>query len=207
MKVGTKSLLFGAHQFILHPLFLALAWWLLYGFPFDPRLWMAFIVHDWGYWGKPDMDGDAGQRHPELGGRMMARLFGQKWSDFCRLHSRYYARREGRDPSPLCAADKLVLLVTPRWIYLPLVRATGEVHEYLALYARWLGVETVTIAEWYDGLRANWLEEVYRLAPHTRFVFYHQTYSCIRYFGFPPLACHFVAAKETLRHFGQWTTS
>ena len=166
MKIGTKSLLYGAHQFILHPLFLALAWWKLYGAPLDPRLWVAFVVHDWGYWGMSDMDGDLGQIHPELGGRIMARLFGQAWGDFTRLHSRYYAKREEREPSPLCAADKLVLLVTPRWIYLPSVVATGEAAEYRALYARWLGVETVTLDEWYDGLRENWLQEVRRLAPN-----------------------------------------
>lgn len=27
MKIGTKSLLFGAHQFAIHPLFLFIAWW------------------------------------------------------------------------------------------------------------------------------------------------------------------------------------
>lgn len=164
MKIGTKSLLFGAHQFLLHPLFLALAWRKLYGAPLDPRLWVAFLVHDWGYWGCPNMDGDEGQRHPELGGRIMARLFGQAWGDFTRLHSRYYAKLEGREPSPLCAADKLVLIVTPRWAYLPLVKLTGECDEYRALYARWKGVATVTIDEWYDGLRAHWLDEVRRLA-------------------------------------------
>lgn len=170
MNVGTKSLLFGAHQFILHPVFLALAWWKLYGAPLDLRLWFAFVVHDWGYWGKPNMDGDEGQRHPELGGRIMAALFGQQWGDFTRLHSRYYAKLEHREPSSLCAADKLVLLVTPRWIYLPMVRATGEVEEYLALYAAWCKVETVTIDEWYDGLRAHWFVEVCRLAPDTEYV-------------------------------------
>ncbi len=63
MKVGTKSLLFGAHQFILHPVLVAFAWYRLYGFPFDPRLWIAFIVYDWGYWGKADMDGAEGETH------------------------------------------------------------------------------------------------------------------------------------------------
>ena len=169
MKIGTKSLLFGAHQFALHPLFLALAWGKLYGLPLDPRLWVAFVVHDWGYWGKSNMDGDEGQSHPELGGRIMGRLFGQEWGDFTRLHSRYYAKREGRAPSPLCAADKLVLLVTPRWLYLPGVCATGEVDEYLALYAAWLNVRGVTIEAWYDGLRENWHAEVCRLAPHTAY--------------------------------------
>lgn len=48
MKIGTKSLLFGAHQFLIHPFWIAVAWNRLYGFPKDPRLWIAFIVHDWG---------------------------------------------------------------------------------------------------------------------------------------------------------------
>lgn len=165
MKIGTRSLLFGAHQFLLHPLFLALAWWKLYGAPLDPRLWIAFLVHDLGYWGKADMDGDEGQRHPELGGRIMARLFGQAWGDFTRLHSRHYAALEGCEPSPLCAADKLVLVITPRWLYLPLVCLTGEAAEYQALYARWLGVKSVSVEQWYDGLREHWLNEVFRLAP------------------------------------------
>lgn len=165
LPVGTRSLLYGAHQFVLHPLFLFVAWWQLYGFPRDPRLWVAFVVHDWGYWGKHAMDDAEGQRHPELGGRIMARLFGQAWGNFTRLHSRHYAKLEGRDPSPLAAADKLVLIVTPRWLYLPLVRMSGEVDEYLALFAAWRGVETVTIDEWYDGLRAHWADEVRRLAP------------------------------------------
>jgi hypothetical protein len=165
MKLGTKSILFGAHQFLIHPLCLALAWWKLYGAPLDPRLWIAFLVHDWGYWGLGDMDGEEGQRHPELGGYIMARLFGQAWGEFTSGHSRHYAALEGREPSPLCAADKLVLIVTPRWLYLPLVRATGEVAEYQALYARWLGVETVTVEQWYGGLREHWLGEVARLAP------------------------------------------
>lgn len=167
MKIGTRSLLFGAHQFITHPLFLALAWWELYGFPADPRLWVAFLVHDWGYWGKADMDGDDGQTHPELGGRIMTRLFGQEWGDFTRLHSRYYAKREGREPSALCAADKLVLLITPHWLYLPLVQLSGEADEYRALFARYQGVESVTLEEWYAGLRKNWAGEVARLAPDT----------------------------------------
>lgn len=165
MKIGTKSLLYGAHQFALHPLFLALAWWRLYGPPLNPRLWIAFIVHDWGYWGKAAMDDADGQTHPELGGRIMARLFGPAWGDFTRLHSRHYAKLAGREPSALCAADKLVLIITPRWLYLPMVKATGEVTEYLQLYADWLGVPSVTIDEWYDGLRVHWQEEIDRLMP------------------------------------------
>ncbi len=75
MKVGTKSLLFGVHCWFLHPFFVAAAWTKLYGFPWDPRLWVAFLVHDWGYWGKPNMDGAEGETHVELGAEIMGRLF------------------------------------------------------------------------------------------------------------------------------------
>lgn len=78
MNIGTKSVLFGAHQFLIHPLFVALAWWRLYGFPWDPRLWVAFFVHDLGYWGKPNMDGEEGEQHPMLGARIMGWLFDQR---------------------------------------------------------------------------------------------------------------------------------
>jgi len=149
MKVGTKSVLFGAHCFFLHPIFVAIAWIKLYGFPFDPRIWLAFIVHDLGYWGKPNMDGSEGENHPQFGADIMfwlcdmPRAFFTKKSDmdnneivlkwylFTKYHSRYLAKIDGRQPSKLCMADKLSFVVTPRWLYLPMVNATGEINEYL----------------------------------------------------------------------------
>jgi hypothetical protein len=146
VRVGTKSILFGAHCFFLHPWFVAAAWWKLYGFPFDLRLWIAFFVHDLGYIGKPNMDGPEGESHPEFGARIMGRLFDRdrfregdlaryRWHDFCLLHSRFYAKREGRNPSALCVADKFAFCLTPAWLYLPMVRATGEIREYMKLAA------------------------------------------------------------------------
>src|SRR4051812_37617346 len=100
MRIGTKSVLFGAHCFFIHPFFVAAGWWKLYGPTkifigrneseprairydravytsiFDPRLWIAFVIHDLGYFGKPNMDGDEGERHPEWGAGIMQRLFG-----------------------------------------------------------------------------------------------------------------------------------
>lgn len=131
MKVGTKSVLFGAHQFLLHPWFVAWGWWTLYGFPFDPRLWVAFFVHDLGYLGKPNMDGAEGETHPWLGGDIM-RVFGTEWYWFSVLHSRYFAKSLNRQPSRLCMADKMAIALTPSWLYLPMVRATGEIQEYMA---------------------------------------------------------------------------
>lgn len=132
MKIGTRSLLFGAHNLFLHPLLVFIAWRRLYGFPIDPRLWIAFLVHDWGYFGKPNMDGKEGEAHVELGARIM-RIFGPRWEAFTRYHSRYYSRRDGVHPSRLCYADKLALCYELPVFYLLRTRITGELYEYMAL--------------------------------------------------------------------------
>jgi hypothetical protein len=141
VTVGTKSLLHGAHQFVLHPLFVGIAWWKLYGPPLDPRLWIAFFVHDLGYLGKANIDGPEGKTHPELGASIMEKLFGKRWGDFCRYHSRTSARKDGREPSLLCNADKFATVLIPRRLYLLLVRATGEMHEYLQHFRQALQYE------------------------------------------------------------------
>jgi hypothetical protein len=131
VKIGTKSVLYGAHCFFLHPWFVAAAWWKLYSFPWDPRLWIAFFIHDLGYFGKPNMDGPEGEEHPRWAATVMYRLFGQKWWEFCMYHSRYFAKKNNHAVSKLCFADKLSFVLTPRWLYLPMVNATGEIQEYL----------------------------------------------------------------------------
>jgi hypothetical protein len=151
VRIGTKSVLFGAHAFWLHPWLLALAWWKMYGFPWDPRLWTAFFVHDLGYFGKPDMDGPEGESHPEWGAKVAWRLFdqanplsrlmnavfgahspdGRDWWSFVKYHSRYLAKADGARYSSLCPADKLAIALEPWWLYLPRVIASGEIHEYM----------------------------------------------------------------------------
>lgn len=133
MKIGTRSLLYGVHAFWLHPFFVAWSWYRLYGARQlrDPRMWLAFIVHDWGYWGKPNMDGLEGESHPELGAEILWWFTGDPaWTTFCAFHSRFWARKFGAYPSPLCLADKLAFTLTPAWIYVPMARATGEIVEY-----------------------------------------------------------------------------
>ena len=110
---------------------LALAWWRLNGFPWDARLWFAFWLHDAGYVGKPNLDGPEGETHVELGARIMGLLFGKSWGAFTAAHSRYWAKRNGCQVSRLCLADKLAFVLTPAWLYLPMARATGELHEYM----------------------------------------------------------------------------
>lgn len=131
MTVGTRSVLFGAHAFWLHPAFTALAWIRLYGFPWNARLWIAFAVHDLGYIGKNSMDDLEGERHVELGATIMRSVCGDAWGDFTAAHSRYWAKRNGRQVSRLCVADKLAFVLTPAWIYVPMARATGELDEYM----------------------------------------------------------------------------
>jgi hypothetical protein len=173
LKIGTKSVLIGAHCFVLHPWFVAAAWWKLFGFPFDPRLWVAFAVHDLGYIGKPNMDGPEGETHVELGARIMEFFFGRKWGDFSRYHSRFYAKRDGVTPSRLCIADKLAIAMTPAWLYLPMVRATGEIHEYMALAKKrnlagegnkyvHMNLRTSDQREWYADVQRyvfRWVQE------------------------------------------------
>lgn len=133
MKIGTRSVLIGAHCFFVHPWFVAWGWWKLYGFPLDPRLWLAFFVHDLGYIGKPNMDGPEGEDHVLFGAKLMSTFFGVDWYLFSLLHSRYYAKRMGMKPSRLCAADKMAIALTPWWLYIPMVRLTGEIREYKAV--------------------------------------------------------------------------
>ena len=102
MNIGTRSVLYGAHCAILHPWFLALAWWKLYGFPWDVRLWAAFGLHDVGYISKRDMDGADGETHVELGARIMA-LFLASHGEPSRRHIRGIGRSGTDCKSPVFA--------------------------------------------------------------------------------------------------------
>lgn len=161
MNIGTKSVLFGAHQFLLHPLFVAAAWWQLYGFPWDPRLWVAFFVHDLGYLGKPNMDGPEGETHPRLGALIMGVLFDRRparwrWHDFTLYHSRFMARRDGANTSRLCVADKLSTALVPCWLYLALTNLTGEIGEYMDLAHHREGARYATMGMKIDGSQREW---------------------------------------------------
>lgn len=138
MKVGTKSLLFGVHQFLWHPLTVGLAWRRLYGAWPKWHEWIAIACHDLGYWGKPNMDGPEGRTHPILGARIAARIVrffnptleGQTFN-LTLYHSREYARNVSAEPSRLCWADKYCVCVEPAWFYLFRARLSGEIEEYM----------------------------------------------------------------------------
>lgn len=130
MTVGTRSLLFGVHQVVWHPVTVALAWRRLYGRWPTWREAVCIALHDLGYLGVREMDGADGERHPELGARVAAGLLGREYGRLCLLHSRHYAVRVGAAPSALCWADKLSILYEPWWFYLPRARLSGELAEY-----------------------------------------------------------------------------
>lgn len=140
MKIGTKSLLFGCHQFILHPLFVLRAWWKLYGRP-NWRELVCIIIHDLGYFGCSDMDGEEGSRHPVWAGKFMDKFMnwltgddhvGNKYAHLCWLHSRFLSSQIRLDPSRLCWADKLGTALMPAWLWVLLGRLSGEIDEYMS---------------------------------------------------------------------------
>lgn len=157
MRIGTKSVLFGAHCFFIHPWFVAVSWWKLFGVPLDPRLWVAFFVHDLGYWRKPNMDGPEGETHVELGAIVMDNLFGPEWGRFSRYHSRFYSKRDNVKPSKLCIADKLAICITPAWLYLPMTNWTGEIHEYMKASEQKEGRKYHTMKLSQDGQKSWYL--------------------------------------------------
>lgn len=194
MRIGTKSVLYGAHCFLIHPWFVMFAWWKIYGFPTDIRLWIAFFVHDLGYLGKPNMDGPEGETHVKLGADIMHLFDGwyrcfniwddgtsgykwfrkTKWRDFSLYHSRFYAKKDGAQLSALCVADKLAICLEPAWLYLPRVRWTGEIHEYMNMAVRRkydgepvskyesMNLSTRSQKDWHTGMTSymrRWVEE------------------------------------------------
>lgn len=143
MRVGTKSLLFGVHNIIWHPVTVIRAWRELYGTWPNWKELVCIVIHDWGYWGSPNMDGPEGEDHPEFGAHF-AKNWLDGWSNpfsladedwhyygMCLYHSRHYARRGGKEPSKLCWADKLSIKYDPRWFYLLRARLSGELTEYI----------------------------------------------------------------------------
>lgn len=168
-RIGTRSVLLGAHAFWYHPFAVAMGWWKLYGFPWHPALWLCFFFHDIGYIGMPNMDGPEGESHPWLGSFVVFFLtFGsEKWGNECLYHSRHLAKSMGAQPSRLCMADKLAPVYTPAWLYIPGTRLSGELAEYMANGKKAEHAKVGALNhrlltsndpyEWYAGLR-GWMK-------------------------------------------------
>lgn len=162
MNVGTKSILFGVHQFIIHPVSVFLAWHELYGWP-NWKETVCIFIHDWGYWGCHDMDGEEGKRHPEWAAGWAARHLGIHWYHVCLYHSRYYAKLLRSEPSQLCWADKLSCKYDPWWLYLPRAILSGEIKEYRQ-HASEFGAVPLSAShrDWYRWAQPRMIGKAYR---------------------------------------------
>ncbi len=129
MRRGTATLLFGCHQFILHPLYVARAWRRLYGRP-SPGDLAAIIIHDWGYWGLRDVDGPEGLHHARRMARVLRVLGLHRLARLVEGHSRAWYTAAGLERSKLYAADKLGTGLMPSKLWARLARWTGEIEEY-----------------------------------------------------------------------------
>lgn len=180
MNVGTKSVLWGVHNFLWHPWTVGRAWRHIYGvWPmFDE--WLCIFCHDtFGYWGCPNMDGPEGKIHPERGAaiadwlvyrwyryfrrcpRLVANQYANEAYDRTLYHSSHYARTHGAKPSSLYLPDKASILHEPRWFYLLRARLSGEVYEYISNspFAE-LPSELQTPGAWYNWYRGKVKEKL-----------------------------------------------
>lgn len=166
MKIGSRSLTYGVHCAIWHPITLALAWRYLYDkWPRWHEL-VAIFFHDWGYWGKENIDGPEGKLHPYRGAWIAAHVVGfirglpnffdaeTYW--FTVLHSRDVAEHCGEDPSPLYHADKYSVYFDPTKFYLFRARLSGEMTEFKS-YAIEKGDLPANVSDeaWLAFYRAN----------------------------------------------------
>ena len=139
MKSGTKSILFGVHQFLIHPLFVFVAWIALYRKLPKLHEIFAIITHDLGLWGLPNIDGDEGETHPMI----MYDWWMDSWirwvfwdAEFRRKvaneilgHSGYYCEKMDIERSKLYKPDKLSVSFYPICLYLLLETLSGEIQE------------------------------------------------------------------------------
>ena len=162
MKTGTKSLLFGVHQFILHPLVVFLAWMLYY--KRLPKFYQlcAIVTHDWGYLGLPNMDGDEGSNHPEKAANMWRFFgrFGEKVAGEILGHSGNYAGKYRVPQSKLFKADKLSVIFFSCYIYIIFSSLSGEIYEYMEI-SNWKRFKTKDKIQWFFMTTSKIMERVY----------------------------------------------
>lgn len=171
MKLGTKSLLIGAHQILWHPVTVTLAWIELYGLPNWKEL-VCICIHDWGYCGCQDIDGIEGENHPWLAAHIADYLLDgrtgliqdESYSLLCLSHSRDMAKKMKQPPSKLCWADKLSVKFDPWWLYLPRVILSGEIKEFRIL-AEKLGEvpNSASNKEWYLWAQERMIRKAYSM--------------------------------------------
>lgn len=154
MNIGTRTVLFGIHQFLIHPYYVWRAWYIVYGERPSFRETICIILHDIGYLGKGDLNGEEGVFHPELGAFIAAQLWPKtnSWETNLILgHSRQYADMKGMKTSKLCLPDKLSILLYPEWLYIFLGRLSGEI----AIYKEEMGYNEITDEKWLAAIKVD----------------------------------------------------
>lgn len=171
IPVGTKSILFGVHSMFFHPWNVGYAWRRIYGKWPNFFEWCAVICHDAAYFSKTSIDGEDGKKHPFGGARIagkmaycLAKLQGHseprkvqvEMYYLSLLHSRSMAKRLNREPSRLCAPDKLCVLYEYRWFYLLRARLSGEIKEFKTnAVCNGHISEGATDKEWFNDYRSR----------------------------------------------------
>lgn len=153
MTTGTKSLLLGVHQIVIHAIVVLLAWRELYGWPNWTEL-VCIVIHDIGYMGCDKMDDEKGERHPLRGARLALHWFGWDYYRLVCYHSRHLASRSLTEPSKLCWADKLSICYEPWWLYLPRAKLSGELCQYRVEAAKFgLVPAEASNREWFKAMQ------------------------------------------------------
>ena len=154
MKLGTKTLLFGGHQFLIHPILVTVAWVKLYrSFPNWKEL-LCIFIHDWGYWGMIDLKDASGDMHPRYAAKLAGKWLGKEWEDFILGHSSFYIAREGIEKSKLLAPDKYWHCLIPLWFYKLLTVPSGEFKHYRELdHARQVADRTASDEVWWENIQ------------------------------------------------------
>lgn len=188
ISMGTKTVLWGVHACWWHPIVVALAWRACYRH--WPNRWQcaAIIAHDWGYWGKRDIDGPEGTTHPVAGAQLADELAYRlcwlawllkpwRWGKLGRAyqaalaqnegfqaywlalyHSARYADEDGAPVSALWLPDKVSVLFEPSWTYLLRGRLSGELREYVNA-SPMKGCSDVEWLCWYKNMRRKQLTD------------------------------------------------
>lgn len=143
MNLGSKSIIFGVHNFLWHPITVALAWRSWHKRWPKRWEWIAIFCHDLGYWGCNDIDGACGKEHPWAGALVANYFAGHRALDLVLGHSKSFCQLHGLDTTDLYAPDKLCVLFDPPWFYLLRANLTGEIHEYMRN-----GPEKVRHSQW-----------------------------------------------------------
>jgi len=115
MTEGTKSYLFGCHQFFMHPLMVIIAWIKL--FNSFPMFWelVCIFLHDIGHIGKNYLsDYEQKKKYWELGANIADKLFGKKGYYLIALHTKQSGIGKNAQ-STLLYADKYSWVIAPVW--------------------------------------------------------------------------------------------